>query len=326
MYVRDGLTLRGLLVQSRFILPFSAAYATVIVALHELAAFQVLALPIQPVATIGIAVSLYLGFKSTQAYGRWWEARTIWGRIVNDSRTWCNAVRSMALASDGTPLDAVTQHSLIGRHLAWVNLLADELRRRSGVASGDPSLAPSCLDHLDEAERTTIAGTARPSIQVLRLQGDALGELARQGRLDAFRHLHLGQLLEQHFLDQGGCERINNTPFPRPVDLCGRVFTWIFIALLPMAFIDVFEGEVSAHGLSNAEAMHYLFVAIPFSVVISWIFYFMEKVSSSMEDPFCGGPNDVPVLQLCRVIEIDLAEMMGQTPPAPLAPAGGVMY
>lgn len=342
MYTREGLRSRDLIHESWFILGLSALYATIILVIREYAQFHVLAVPIEPVATMGIAVSLYLGFKSSQAYARWWEARTIWGGIVNDSRSWCSAVRALTHGPDGTPLEDATKLALVRRHLAWINALAFQLRKARRLTL---SHRPRMFDHyrqLDDPafhqkpdaflrflapdELDTVPGYVNPATQLLNRQSDALARVAQQGRLDSILHVHLQAILERLYDRQGQCERIKNTTFMPPVQVFGRIFTWVFLLLLPPAFIDIFENKAALHEFTMQQAREYMFFVIPVSMCLSWIFFFMEKISESMEAPFEAGPNDVPISTLCRVVEIDLLQMMDEPAPPKLEPVRGVFH
>lgn len=127
---------------------------------------------------------------------------------------------------------------------------------------------------------------------------------------------------------QGTCDRIKNTPFPRQIAHFGSIFTWIFVSLLPLTFLDVFEAETKSHYLSTILAHEYMYTLVPFTVLISWVFLMMEKISDSTEDPFEGGVHDVPVSALCRFIEIDIKQAMGDKKDVPpsLETVDGVLY
>ena len=283
-------------------------------------------MPILPVTTIGIAVSLYLGFKSTSAYNRWWEARMIWGGIINDSRNWANHVCNLIYDEEKEP-DPDLIKEFIDRHLAWVNALAHQLRRPTRLKASRYTYA---FDHrrifedrdfhqnsesyqrfLSAAELQYVSSYANPATHILRRQGDRLREILRDGLLDNYRHVQMMSILENCYQAQGKCERIKNTPFPRQIADFGLLFTWTFIFLLPLAFVGVFESSSQTLKLSELVSHEYMFTLVPFTVLISWMFFLMEKVSDSTEDPFEGGVTDVPVSALCRTIEIDLKQMAG---------------
>lgn len=111
------------------------------------------------------------------------------------------------------------------------------------------------------------------------------------------------ELITEMYTLQGKCERIKNTPFPRQYAYFSGVFVFIFITLIPFGIV----GELAERGSPM------IWLTVPISVVISWIFWTMESVGDSSEDPFENFINDVPMNALCRTIEIDLRQMLGET-------------
>lgn len=342
MYVRRGINVRHLFHDSWLFLLGVTAWALVVLYLNEFLQLHFVSIPIAPITTIGIAVSLYLGFKSTSAYNRWWEARQIWGDIINRSRDWANSVFNL-MPAGGKPIDPAIQTELIERHIGWVNALAFQLRQRSRLKetvktrifghrrvfteSHFHQTRESYRRHLAPGEAAGLEQNANVATHILRRQGDRLRELAEAGILDSYRHVAMMEKLTALYDDQGKCERIKSTPFPRQVANFGLMFTWVFIVLLPLAFVDIFENETQVHALSDRIALEYMLILVPFTVLISWVFFIMEKVSDSTEDPFEGGVTDVPISALCRVIEIDLRQMMAdEDVPEPLEPIDGVLY
>jgi len=106
-----------------------------------------------------------------------------------------------------------------------------------------------------------------------------------------------------------------------------RFASWLFIALLPLAFLGVFEGEAGREILSTILFHKFMYSLVPFAMVISWIFFMIEKVGDSSEDPFEGGVNDVPISAVFRVTEIDLLQGLDETNiPPPLEPVDDVLY
>ncbi|MEL7498981.1 MAG: bestrophin family ion channel [Planctomycetota bacterium] len=296
-------------------------------------------LPIAPLGTIGVAVAFYIGFKNNQSYDRNWEARKIWGGIVNVSRSWGNQVMSyLALfhireassaSVDEAELQRV-QRELIYRHIAWINSLRYQLRRKTPFgfspkgtsrkymqATDMEALRQQLIDALPEGESATMCGFANTATQLLRRQGERLKEVYEDDQLiEDFRHISMMDLITEMYTLQGKCERIKNTPFPRQYAYFSNVFTWIFVILLPFGIVGEFADK--------SEALVWL--TVPLSVVVSWIFFTMESVGDSSEDPFENFINDVPMTALCRTIEIDLRQMLGETDlPEPLKPIDDIL-
>lgn len=341
MYVRSGITVQNVFWDSWRVVLISAVWAVMLVYLREIQGYTFLAVPTLPVTTIGVMVSFYLGFKNNSAYDRWWEARKIWGAIVNDSRTWAN--HALNLVSPSGEAGDPTAGILVHRHLAWVNALAYQLRKTSRLKEGThrrsfdhrlaeasnlPTASPVCYErHLPEWEAEEIRPLANPATHIVRKQGAHLQELLRQDRLDNNRMVEMMQVLGRLYDSQGKCERIKNTVFPWQVTFFGRLFTWVFILLLPLALVDTFEKEIEVQDLGGLLAHEYVFTMVPFSVLIAWLFFIFEKVGESCEDPFEGGTTDTPVTALTRTIEIDLQQMLGEPDiPERITPIDGVLY
>ncbi|MEL6842242.1 MAG: bestrophin family ion channel [Bacteroidota bacterium] len=133
-------------------------------------------------------------------------------------------------------------------------------------------------------------------------QAQHLKELHHQGLIDDFRHMELQKILYDFYVHQGKCERIKKFPLPRQYGSASFIFVGIFIFLLPFGMVSEFQ-KLGAGGA---------WLAIPFSVLVGWVYLFMELVGDYSENPFEGLGNDIPMLALSRTIEIDLLEMLGE--------------
>lgn len=343
MYMRRNIRLKHVVVESWGLLLLVLAWSFAVVFMHEISGFHWLVVPVLPVTLVGIAVSLYVGFKSVSAYNRWWEARQAVGTIVVRSREWLIHVRSFIDIDVVSAADDVARE-LLHRHLAWVFAVAHMLRRTSRLKTSggsrifsrrraDHTVAmmhqdPKSYGRFLDPEEYSVAQTYRnPATFLLCRQADSLRELMQSGRLNGPREAMmtdmLGRLAESH----GTCERIKNTPFPRQIACFATMFTWLFVFLLPLAFLDVFETAAAREQLSVSLTDEFVFTLAPLAAVISWVFLMMEKVSDSSEDPFEGGVHDVPLSALCRIVEIEFKQAMGEKDiPPPLEPVDDVLY
>lgn len=280
-------------------------------------------IPFLPLSTIGIAVAFYVGFKNNQAYDRFWEARKIWGGIVNYSRIWGNQVLSFVTlrhADENVTEDQMKSihKQLIYRHMAWMNALRLQLRQASTFSidhskghSGKYHKGRPEVIHWKEEVGPFLLGNELDSCKaakntathLIRLQGEELKDILELGLIEDFRHMELMHSLEEFYNLQGKCERINNTPLPRQYAYFSTIFVYLFLFLLPWGLIGEFMEM--GHDL--------MWLMIPFSVITSWVFYTMEIVGDNSEDPFENYINDVPMTALCRTIEIDLRQMLGET-------------
>ena len=305
----------------------SGLWAALVYVLYAFADLRWLRIPFLPISTIGTAVAFYIGFKNNSAYERFWEGRKIWGAVVNSSRTWAVAVQAYVDAAEKLPETEETHRRLIYRHLAWINGLRIQLRKTSRFFDRparstrlrlerhaehmrndwDKEISPFlAADEHEELKQKKNAAT-----QMLRNQGLELAELVREGRLDLFRQLELMKIIEEFYTLQGKCERIKNTPFPRQYAEFSRIFTRFFVVLVPFGLLDVFADHVAAGTVMNTWTP--VIPMIVASVLISIVFNTIEGVGDSSEDPFERSMNDVPMNALCRAIEIDLREMLGET-------------
>lgn len=281
-------------------------------------------------------MSFYLGFKGSAAYDRLWEARKIWGGIVNTSRTWGTFVTTLVsdlhLDGDaGAPLPDV-HRDLVYRHIAWLAALRTQLRRRKpwehdapwndhwrGVYgtldTSDSRLRTLLAPFLDAQELEAVMGCRNRATQLVQNQGKRLKELYAERRIEDFRHLEMVNVLEELYTLQGKCERIKNFPLPRQYATANHWFVLIFIALLPLALIDAFH----AQGLPEG----WVWGAVPVSMLVGWVFFAWDQVLEYTENPFEGLINDVPMDALSRTIEIDLREMLGERDlPEPMGMVG----
>lgn len=345
MLVNKMIPLRRLLQWVAFHVVWLSVWAVTAVCIYKFSGLASwLTIPWLPVSLIGTAVAFYLGFKNNSAYDRMWEARKVWGAIVNSSRAWGSSVKSFVsdqfadqdVSSD--ELNAIRQR-LIYRHIGWLYALRSQLlitkewehaaqggktgrtakhyQREFGVGLIDDEITKDEL-HLfippEEFERTI--NYRNTATQLIDQQSVDLQELRSRNLIDDFRHMELQKHLSDFYTHQGKCERIKNFPLPRQYANSGSIFVAIFILLLPFAMVSEFSklGEYGA------------WWSIPFIVLVGWVYYMMESIGDFSENPFQGMANDIPMYALSRTIEIDLREMLGETElPEPVKPRNGVL-
>ena len=312
---------------------FFIFWSTLIFFLYYRQGWTFISLAIEPLSIIGIAVSFYLGFKNSQSYDRFWEARKIWGSIVNYSRTWATQVLSHV---EDAPED---QRILIYRHLAWINALRAQLRETTSFSLSQSesfkrfiegykaygSVTEIIRPFVSKEELEALGKRKNIATHLIKNQGLHLKKLLKEGNINEFQNLMLHKVLEENYNFQGACERIKNTPFPRQYAYFGTIFAWIFVILLPFGLINAFDEEHL--GLQGSRGVWMEAAAILLSVLISWIFITIDKVAKNSEDPFEGRFNDVPMTAICRTIEIDLRDMLDEQPlPEKVLPKNNILY
>jgi len=303
MYVRKNLRF-GVVWQLawRSLLVFTL-YDSAICLLYEYGHARWIDIPWGGVATLGTAVAFYIGFKNNGSYDRFWEGRQLWGTIVNVSRTWSIRVFHFVepQAGDRLPDDEEARHlhrRLLYRQIAWVNALRLHLRRQTDEL-WDTDVAP----FLDPREDADVRRLSNPPTHLLRQQSNELRQLHQRGLLTEFRHVALMDTIQDMFNAQGGCERIKNTPFPRQYAFFSFLFVWVFAAVLPLGLVGEFAKMGPGH----------IWLMVPFAVLVSGVFNTIELVGHTSENPFDNQMNDVPMTAICRSIEIDLRELLGET-------------
>ena len=343
MYTRYKYSFKDMLIWTRREIVVFLVWGTLATGLYHVAGLRWLQIPWTPIALVGTAVAFLIGFQNNAAYGRAWEARKIWGGIVNASRTWAMMVRDMvsnAYADEPVPEEQLAEHRtrLIHRHIAWITALRYAMRKRKSwetflnygtnlewydkvcVPERDFELEDDLRPLLDEAELSRVLEATNPSAAVLALQSGHLRQLKEHGLLWEFSFLELEGLLKELFELQGKSERIKNFPYPRQYATLGYDLVKIFVILLPLGVIPEFAklGDSLAES-SPAVSGLFVWLAVPFSVIVSWVFNTMQRIGTVGENPFEGSANDVPISTIARSIEIDLREM-NHEPPSTIPP------
>lgn len=294
-----------------------------------------LAIPWQPVALVGIGVSFYLGFKNNSSYDRQWEARKIWGGIVNASRTFTIMTRDFITNEHAK--EKITQNelnrihkSIVHRHVAWLKALTyqlrapkpwehtskndDLLRKEAGIHHEDDHFK-KLKPYISSDEYSYLMTKGNKASHVLSLQSKEILKLKFAGQIEDFRHMELEKMLGELYTLQGKSERIKNFPFPRQYATINYIFVWTFLLLLPFGMLNIFN-----NGFSDIVSV---WLVLPFTVLVSWVFILMEMIGEYSENPFEGLHNDVPISTMARDIEIDIRQMLDETDlPKPIEPVG----
>ena len=254
---------------------------------------------------LGTAISVFLGFRTNSAYERWWEARKIWGAIVNDTRSIVRLFRDFDATTAGKDLDSSGSQlrAFAYRQAAWCQILAQQLRGHDPLANTDHLLS--------EEERTAFAARQNPALAALLAQGGTVRAALEAGRFDVWQAICIEEAINRLTDYQGACERIRNTVFPAHYSYFTKVFLWVFLLLL---------------GLSLPVHADVGYFAVPAVFVIGWIFFLIEGIGDYMQDPFADNRNSTPMFTLARMLEIDLKEILGEEEvPLRLQPEEGVL-
>lgn len=254
-------------------------------------------LPFSISAILGSALAIFIAFRNNSSYSRWWEARTLWGGIINSSRVLARLVITFTDSHAHQPnfdKDRAERFKkeMLYKTIAWVHTLRLHLRQQQNWQMLKPFLSEEEFSELEKAQN-------KPNYLHL-ISGKKIYEAMANGTLGGFDSFQMeGQLLAlaNH---QGGCERIKNTPLLRQYDYFTRIFLFVFVILLPFSLIGDFS------------KMNIAYLMVPISVIISFIFAIIAKVGEVNEDPFENRITDVPLTALCNTVERDLREMLGE--------------
>lgn len=329
MYVKKNFNIKDLLNFSGLHVIWITAWAVLVALVHEFTGATWMSIPWLPISIIGTAVAFYVGFKNNQAYGRLWEARKIWGAIVNSSRAWGSSIKSyvgdtfLNETAKGQHNIKALHKKIIYRHIAWLYALRNQLlipttwehisqnkhvarlaRSRQkiyGIGLFDDGQIDQVLGKfLGQKEKEELINYKNTATQIIDTQSQDLARLRKEGLIDDFRHMELQKILNDFYIHQGKAERIKKFPLPRQYGAASSIFTGIFIFLLPFGMVSEFS-KLGEFGV---------WISIPFTVLVCWVFIMMELIGDYSENPFEGLGNDIPMMSLCRVIEIDLKEML----------------
>lgn len=263
---------------------------------------KILALPNLPLAIMGGALSIFLAFRNNSAYDRWWEARTLWGGLVNNARTF--ARQALTLVSKGKrgidPEDE--SRELVEFQIAYIHALRCHLRRQNPF--------PELNRQLDPSLRAALRTQSNVPAALLLEMGKKLKALFDDESLDPMRFTALDRTLGEICNLQGACERIKSTPLPRQYEYFPRLLVGAYCLLLPFGF-------VAGMGMLTPLA----------STLISFIFISLESIGRDIEAPFDNTVHDTPMSSLTRMIEINLRQNLGeQTQIQELTPVEGFVY
>jgi putative membrane protein len=265
-----------------------ALYAVGIVILYENFHFTRISIPIAVPALLGTVISLLLAFRSNQAYDRWWEARILWGSIVNDSRS---LARQILYFIDDPYYSAEIQlfkERFIKRQIAWCYGLSQSLRNTN------PTLGLGRFMKEDELE--FIKSYKNVPMSILELHARDIKMALKEGWINQYQQIELDRSLSNLCDRMGGSERIKNTVFPVTYSRYINMTINLFIIMLPFGLIEFFG-----------------YFEIPLVIAIAASFLLIEKMAIHLQDPFENKPTDTPTTTISKIIERDLSQMLNDS-------------
>lgn len=299
MYIKRRFSVLKIIKKIWFLVLTVTIYAALVDVLYQKLGWTWLSIPVSVPALLGTAISLLLGFRTNSAYDRWWEARKVWGAIVNDSRTLLRQGAGFFDVADSEKNSLMLK--LAHSQIAWCYALTSSLRNLPVIEK----LAP----FLSENQIREVAGHANVPNAILLLQEKFLKEAYQKGYLDSYQFVRMDETLQRLCDSMGKCERIKNTVFPTQYSFFIHYAILVFTLLLPMGLVEYMQ-----------------WVEIFVTFIVSFLFFMIEIIAFFMQDPFENAPNDIPMSSLSRTIEINLLQQVGATQiPEKLAPVHGYL-
>jgi putative membrane protein len=241
-----------------------------------------------PVAPLASALTIFLAFRTNAAYGRWWEARQLWGSLVNTSRALARQFLTMLDDETEDSRRPPLRNEMVKHQIAFAHALRCHLRKQASLPEMRTLLGEEIAEELSAYKNI-------PAAIVLRM-GKLLRQARNEGMLDSFRWTAIDENLNVLANIQGACERIKNTPLPRQFEYLPRILVDVFCWLLPLCIVEDL-------GLVTPIA----------STLISFTFIAADLMSREISNPFDNTIHDTPMTALSRTIELNLREQMTET-------------
>ena len=279
-------------------------YDILIVILYQTGHLKWRALDQIPLSLFGSAIGVILAFRNSSSYARWWEARTLWGAIVNNSRSVAREATTLICPATRDEEEEVkeTHRRLVYLQIAWVHALRQHLRK----------LPPwdEIARLLNEDDVKELQGQQNVPVALQQKMSTILRDALNRGWINMTQWLAIDQNIDDLLDAQGGSERIKNTPMPVQYDYFPQICVYIYCFLLPLAMVSSL-GWFTPLG----------------STLVGFIFMALNRIGRDLEDPFNNEIHDIPLTSMCVTIEINLRQQLGETDlPKPLQPVDGVLW
>jgi len=289
-------------------------WSLIVYGLYEVLAIKTIALPIALLGAYGTALAIFLAFRNNTSFARWGEASQAWSGITHFSRIFARLIITFTDSHSHQPQynperAEAFKRRMIERHLAWVNALRLQLRGQTEAV--DWAIVRGLLNEADQAIVST--GANRANLLLLS-QGRDIYQAMAEGTLQGFDSFQLENCMAQFSAYQATCERIKTIPVPRQYDYFTRLFVHIFIVLLPLVLVRSLANESLA------------LLVVPITLLLTFVFAIVEKVGVVNEDPFENRITDVPMSAICRKIERDCRESLGDPLPPALEAQDGYLF
>ncbi|GAA4400084.1 bestrophin family protein [Nibrella viscosa] len=244
-----------------------------------------------PVSILGTTLAFFIGFRNNNAYGRWWEARMIWGELVNNSRSYAAEVLNLLSTNDSSFKDEdelkLIQRDLIYNEIGFVYALKTHLRKQP--------IEKEAKRFFSEKDWEEIAWQQNIPNAILLQISRKLRHCFDMGYTDVHQYIQFDRKINVFFDILGKCERIKNTIFPRQYDYFAKMTFYVFLTMLPFSLVE-----------------HTKWLTIPVTMLIGFVFAVLTTIGQRIETPFENDINDTPMSSISKTIEINLRQMLGE--------------
>ena len=256
-----------------------------------------------PFTLIGVAMAIFLGFRNNESYDRFWEGRTLWGRMVNVSRSFTRQTLTLVVPAsddDTEHVDAI-RHRIVRSTIAYVHAFRHHLR------GTDPT--EELTKYLTNEDHEEVTKHMNLPVAILQRIGNLIHEAWQAGHIHAYHVPVLEESLAEMTGVQGGCERIKGTPIPYTYNVLIHRIVAVYCLAMPFGLLE------------TAGILTPVVVCL-----ISYAFFGLDAIGDDVEQPFETDDNDLPLDAICRTIEINLLQLLGeQEIPNPIQPIDGVL-
>ncbi|MFT8896138.1 MAG: bestrophin family ion channel [Acetobacter sp.] len=289
MIVNKRIGLMVLMRESIGTLLVLAAWDFVVVILYQLFHQEWMEIPSLPLSLIGSALALFMSVRNNTAYARWWEGRTLWGAITNNSRSFGRQVCSILGG----------RKDLVRAMAAYPHALRTALGQVDATKDVERLLAPEMA--------ARIKGWKNQPNGILVQLGLGVTEEATKLGIDGALHGQIDRILSDLANAQGGLERIQKTPLPIQYSGLPRALANIFCVVLPLSAVQTL-GWITPLGSS----------------LVGLLFVVLDKTGADLQEPFINTPHALPMAAMATTIETDLLQSIGEAPPPPVPINNGV--
>lgn len=246
-----------------------------------------------PFSLIGLVLAIFIGFRNSVSYDRYWEGRKLWGELIIMCRSLTRKILTfISPEHEHSPRRPPFERSdirvrMIYLLIAFAHALRHHLRESDSLADLDEYLHDNEKEQLKKAHNKPDFLLHRLAQHLQRcLENKQIGEYFAAG-------------LDQHFTSLTtvltGCERIKNTPIPFTYNLLLHRTAYLYCFLLPFGLVD-------SIGFMT-----------PFVVgIVSFTFFGLDALGDEIEEPFGLLPNDLALSSMCRTVEMDLRAALGE--------------